>query len=144
MRPPLGSPIVRVALGTDELTPLVEEIRRHLEGGGHEVRFVAAPEPWTRAGRLVAESVASGDSEAGVVCCWTGTGVSIAANKVPGIRAALCVDAATAAGARKWNDANVLAVSIRLTSPEVAREILDAFMLTEADPAEAATVAELG
>lgn len=135
---------MRVALGTDELTPLVEEIKRHLEGGGHEVDLVAAPEPWPRAGRLVGEAVASGESQAGVVCCWTGTGVSMAANKVPGIRAALCVDSATAAGARRWNDANVLALSLRLTSAEVAREILDAFMQTAADPNEAETVAELG
>lgn len=130
-------------MGTDELTPLVEEIKRHLEGGGHEVELVAAPEPWPRAGRLVGEAVASGASQAGVVCCWTGTGVSIAANKVPGVRAALCVDSATAAGARKWNDANVLALSLRLTSPEVAREILDAFMQTSADPNEAEMLAEL-
>ena len=130
-------------MGTDELTPLVEEIKRHLEGGGHEVDLVAAPEPWPRAGRLVGEAVASGESQAGVVCCWTGTGVSIAANKVPGIRAALCVDSTTAAGARRWNDANVLALSLRLTSAEVAREILDAFMQTAADPNEAETVAEL-
>ena len=140
---PLGSAFVRVALGTDELTPLVEEIKRHLEGSGHQVDVVAGPEPWTRAGRLVGEAVASGRSDTGVVCCWTGTGVSIAANKVPGVRAALCVDAATAAGARQWNDANVLALSLRLTSAEVAREILDAFTTTPADPGETATVAEL-
>lgn len=134
---------MRVALGTDELTPLVEEIKNHLEGAGHEVDVVAGPQPWPRAGRLVGEAVASGRSEAGVVCCWTGTGVSIAANKVRGIRAALCVDAVTAAGARKWNDANVLALSLRLTSPEVAREILDAFMTTPPDPGESDMVAEL-
>ena len=57
----------------------------------------------------------------GVVCCWTGTGVSIAANKVPGVRAALCTDAATASGARRWNDANVLALGLRLTSERVGR-----------------------
>jgi ribose 5-phosphate isomerase B len=140
---PLGSAGVRVALGTDELTPLVEEVKRHLESGGHEVDVVAGPPPGPRAGRLVGEAVASGRCEAGVVCCWTGTGVSIAANKVDGVRAALCVDAATASGARKWNDANVLALSLRLTSAEVAREILDAFMTTAADPSEADTVAEL-
>ena len=134
---------MRVALGTDELTPLVEQIKQHLQDGGHAVEFVAAPEPWTRAGRLVGESVASGRSDAGIVCCWTGTGVSIAANKVAGVRAALCVDAATAAGARKWNDANVLALSLRLTSSEVAREILDAFLGTPADPGEADAVAEV-
>jgi ribose 5-phosphate isomerase B len=76
----------------------------------------------------VAEAVASGHADRGVVCCWTGTGVSIAANKVPGVRAALCVDAETARGARRWNDANVLALSLRLTSEAVAKEIVTAFL----------------
>lgn len=134
---------MRVALGTDEVTPLVQVISRHLEDLGHEVELVAVPQPWPSAGRLVGEAVASGGAGAGVVCCWTGTGVSIAANKVAGVRAALCVDAATAAGARRWNDANVLALSLRLTSAEVAREILDAFLGTPADPGEAEMVAGL-
>jgi ribose 5-phosphate isomerase B len=77
------------------------------------------------------------------VCCWTGTGVSIAANKVPGVRAALCTDAVTAEGARRWNDANVLVLSLRLTSPEVAREVLDAWFATEPDSGEAANIARL-
>ena len=81
--------------------------------------------------------------DTGVLFCWTGTGASIAANKVTGVRAALCTDAATAAGARKWNDANVLVMSLRLTSPEVAREMLDAWFATEADPSEAVTIARL-
>ena len=87
--------------------------------------------------------VAGGDVDTGVVCCWTGTGVSIAANKVAGVRAALCTDAATAAGARTWNDANVLVVGLRLTSPEVAHEMLDAWFATEPDPAEAGNIARL-
>src|SRR5438105_12326389 len=78
----------------------------------------------------VATSVARGEADQGVVCCWTGTGASMAANKVPGVRAALCVDAATAAGARKWNDANVLALSLRLVSEPVATEIVDAWLAT--------------
>ncbi|HVA74117.1 MAG TPA: RpiB/LacA/LacB family sugar-phosphate isomerase [Acidimicrobiales bacterium] len=134
---------MRVALGTDEVTSLVDEIEEHLEVAGHEVVRVARPQPWPRAGKSVGEAVASGLADRGVVCCWTGTGVSIAANKVSGVRAALCVDAATAAGARRWNDANVLALSLRLTSVEVSREILDAFMNTATDPGEAAMVAEL-
>jgi ribose 5-phosphate isomerase B len=77
--------------------------------------------------------VAAGEADRGVVCCWTGTGVSIAANKVPGVRAALCTDAETARGARRWNDANVLAFGLRLTSPEVASEMVDAFLGTEVD-----------
>lgn len=125
------------------MTPLVEDIRSRLEEEGHQVELVATPEPWPRAGRSVGEAVASGRADIGVVCCWTGTGVSIAANKVAGVRAALCVDAATAAGARKWNDANVLALSLRLTSSEVSHEILDAFLNTAADPLEAPLVAQV-
>jgi len=87
--------------------------------------------------------VASGAAERGVVCCWTGTGVAIAANKVAGVRAALCTDAETARGARRWNDANVLAFGLRLTSPPVATEIIDAFLTTELDADEQATVARV-
>jgi ribose 5-phosphate isomerase B len=123
---------MKIALGADEGTHLVEEIARYLEERGHSVdRFGAAAaraEPWGRTAIGVAESVARGEHDLGVVCCWTGTGVSIAANKVTGIRAALCGDAATARGARKWNDANVLALSLRATAPEVAREILEAWL----------------
>jgi ribose 5-phosphate isomerase B len=78
-----------------------------------------------------------------VLFCWTGTGASIAANKVPGVRAALCTDAATAEGARRWNDANVLVMGLRLTSAELAREMLDAWFATAADPAEATNIARL-
>jgi ribose 5-phosphate isomerase B len=79
-----------------------------------------------------------------VVCCWTGTGVSIAANKVAGVRAALCTDAETARGARRWNDANVVALGLRLTSPTVAAEVLDAFLTTDPDEGEAQTIARVG
>jgi ribose 5-phosphate isomerase B len=85
---------------------------------------------------VVAERVAEGRSDEGVLFCWTGTGVSIAANKVPGIRAALCADAETARGARAWNQANVLCLSLRGTSETVAREILDAWFSAEADATE--------
>jgi ribose 5-phosphate isomerase B len=123
---------MKVALGADENTHLVEQIARHLEARGHAVtRFGAAAgkgEPWARTAERVGESVARREHDFGVVCCWTGTGVSIAANKVRGIRAALCADAETARGARQWNDANVLALSLRATSEQVAREILDAWL----------------
>ena len=100
-------------------------------------------EPWPDVGRRVGELVASGECELGVVCCFTGTGVSIAANKVPGVRAALCTDADTARGARRWNDANVLAFGLRLTTVTLVEELLDAFLAAEADPSEAANVAKL-
>ena len=134
---------MRVAFGTDETSELTELLLRLLREGGHDVVVSRVDRPWPEVGRSVGEAVASGAAERGVVCCWTGTGVSIAANKVPGVRAALCTDAATAAGARRWNDANVLAVSLRLTSPAVARELLDAFFSTAPDPGEAANIAQL-
>lgn len=132
-----------MAFGADEETDLGESVVRHLQELDHEVEVLVLPGPWPDVGRLVGEAVAKGEADRGVVCCWTGTGVSIAANKVRGVRAALCVDAETAAGSRKWNDANVLALSLRLTSAPVANEIVDAFLQTETDPAEADCVARL-
>ena len=123
---------MRIAVGADESVHLVSEIRRFLEERGHTVELFGAAagieEPWGQTAVTVGERVAQGLHDFGVVCCWTGTGVSIAANKVPGVRAALCADARTAEGARKWNDANVLALSLRATSPSIAREILEAWL----------------
>jgi ribose 5-phosphate isomerase B len=127
---------VRIAFGTDEHTTLVDEIVAALGASGNEVVTVADGDPWPDVGRCVGEAVAAGRADRGVVCCWTGTGVSIAANKVPGVRAALCTDGETARGARRWNDANVLAMGLRLTSPELAREMLSAFLETEPDEGE--------
>jgi ribose 5-phosphate isomerase B len=134
---------VRVAFGADEDTPLGEVVTAYLTAAGHTVEVLAAGATWPEVGRLVGEAVAGGQADRGVVCCWTGTGVSIAANKVPGVRAALCADAETARRARLWNDANVVALSLRLTSEQVANEILNAFFATEPDPHEADTIAEL-
>ena len=134
---------MRVAVGTDEHTPLVDELQRGLTELGHDVVVVADGDLWPDVGRRVGEAVVAGEVERGVVCCWTGTGVSIAANKVPGVRAALCTDAETARGARRWNDANVLALGLRLTSPEVAREMLAAFLTTGPDPTEEGTLRRL-
>lgn len=123
---------MRVALGADDDARVVEVVAELLTARGHEVTRYGKPagvaEAWASTARHVAESVAKGRHDRGVICCWTGTGVSIAANKVPGVRAALCVDAATARGARQWNDANVLALSLRLTSEEVAKEIVSAWL----------------
>ena len=127
---------MRVAVATDEATPTVDAVRAWLAAAGHEVvEVVPDGTDWRDVGRAVGEAVVAGDADAGVVCCWTGTGVSIAANKVDGARAALCVDAETARGARRWNDANVLAVSLRLTTPAVAEELLEAFTTTAPDEA---------
>ena len=135
---------MRVVFGTDERTPVTDVIVEILRDRGCEVTTVADGEQWADVGRAVGEAVAEGQAERGVVCCWTGTGVSMAANKVEGARAALCTDAETARGARRWNDANILAVGLRLTAPEVAKEMLDAFLATEADEAEREQVARLG
>jgi ribose 5-phosphate isomerase B len=138
---------MKVVVGSDEKTGLTDAVRDELAQRGHEVVLVGPPagEPieWAEVGRRVGEAVAQGEADTGVLFCWTGTGASIAANKVPGVRAALCTDAATAAGARKWNDANVLVMGLRLTSAEVARELLDAWFATDADPGEAGNIARL-
>jgi ribose 5-phosphate isomerase B len=125
---------VRIAFGTDEKTELTDRIKAALAERGHEVVVVGEGDPWPDVGR----------ADRGVVCCWTGTGVSMAANKVPGARAALCTDPETAAGARRWNDANVLALGLRLTSPPLAVEMLDAFLAGEPDDDETANIAKLG
>jgi ribose 5-phosphate isomerase B len=134
---------MRIAFATDERTIVTDAVQAWLTDHGHEVIVLGEGEPWPDVGRRVGEAVASGSAERGVVCCWTGTGVSIAANKVPGVRAALCTDAETARGARRWNDANVLAFGLRLTSPVVAEELLGAFLATEPDDDEAANIAKL-
>jgi ribose 5-phosphate isomerase B len=134
---------MRIAFGADERTPVTDHVAQALADRGHEVHLTSIGEPWPDVGRAVGELVASGTCDAGVVCCWTGTGVSIAANKVPGIRAALCTDAETARGARRWNDANVLAFGLRLTTTTVADELLDAFLTTGSDPSEAANIDRL-
>src|SRR2546421_12306555 len=140
---------MRVVLGSDEETALTDAVRDDLEQRGHDVVLVGPPggEPieWAEVGQHVGELVAKGDVATGVLFCWTGTGASIAANKVPGVRAALCGDAQTAAGARRWNDANVLALSLRTTSQATLTEILDAWFAQDSsdDPGDRANVARL-
>lgn len=133
---------MRVVVAADEARPVVDHVARHLGERGHEARVLPV-QPWGKAALAVARAVARGEADFGVVCCWTGTGVSIAANKVPGVRAALCTDAETARGARRWNDANVLALGLRLTSEALAGEILEAFLTTGVDADEVETVARL-
>lgn len=138
---------MRVVLGSDMKTPLTDAVARDLEDRGHEIALVGPPGgehiEWAEVGHKVGETVAKHDADTGVLFCWTGTGASIAANKVPGVRAALCTDASTAEGARRYNDANVLVMGLRLTSPEVAKEMLDAWFSAEPDPSEADNVARL-
>jgi ribose 5-phosphate isomerase B len=134
---------MRIAFGTDERTPLTEGLIRTLGERGHDVVVVADGAEWPEVGTAVGAAVSTGQASRGVVCCTTGTGVSMAANKVRGVRAALCTDAATAAGARRWNDANVLAFGLRLTTASVAAEMIEAFLATPFDLAEGAAVARL-
>ncbi len=123
---------MRISVSADELTGVSPVLVAELERRGHEPVCHGAladgeRDDWAWASEAVARDVAEGRAEQGIVCCWTGTGASIAANKVSGVRAALCGDAATAEGARRWNDANVLALSLRTTSQALLGEILDAW-----------------
>jgi ribose 5-phosphate isomerase B len=123
---------MRVSVSADELTGIAGSLVAELEHRGHTALVHGAltageRTDWAWASEAVARDVAEGRAEQGLVCCWTGTGASIAANKVAGVRAALCADAPTAAGARRWNDANVLALSLRTTSAAQLGEILDAW-----------------
>ncbi|MFN2556102.1 MAG: RpiB/LacA/LacB family sugar-phosphate isomerase [Nitriliruptorales bacterium] len=133
---------MKIAVGGDERNAVTDFVLDELRRRGHEVVKALGPisggrEQWADVAVGVAEAVAHDEAEQGVLFCWTGTGVSIAANKVPGVRAALCTDAEQARGARKWNDANVLALSLRLTSEALAEEILEAWFSSGMDPSEA-------
>ena len=127
---------MKIAIGSDERTHLTDTLIEELRKRGHDlVLFGPLTEndsdvDWPLVSSKVGEAVAAGEADEGIVCCWTGTGASIAANKVPGIRAALCHDAETARGARIWNHANMLALSLRATSEAIAKEILDAWFAT--------------
>jgi ribose 5-phosphate isomerase B len=138
---------VKIAFGSDEKNALTDAVADDLRKRGHELILAGPPagetKEWADVGRKVGETVAQGEADTGVLFCWTGTGASIAANKVPNVRAALCTDRETAAGARRWNDANVLVMSLRLTSPTLAGEMLDAWFSTSADPSEAENIARL-
>jgi ribose 5-phosphate isomerase B len=123
---------MRISVAADERTGIADVLVKELRRRGHEPILHGAlnaderPD-WAWASEAAARDVAEGRAEQAIVCCWTGTGCSIAANKVPRIRAALAFDAETAEGARRWNDANVLALSLRATSEAGLNEILDAW-----------------
>ncbi|MER5428029.1 RpiB/LacA/LacB family sugar-phosphate isomerase [Streptomyces sp. NPDC002588] len=128
---------MRISVSSDMDEPVARALVAELRGRGHDVVTHGALRPgadpqWAVCSAAAARDVAEGAAEQAVVCCWTGTGASIAANKVPGVRAALCTDAYTADGARRWNDANVLALSLRLTSEPLLKEILDAWFAARA------------
>jgi ribose 5-phosphate isomerase B len=127
---------VKIAVAVDERVGIAEAVLEELHKRGHEPMPHGAlsdeeRDDWAWASEAAARDVAEGRAEQAIVCCWTGTGASIAANKVAGIRAALCLDAQTAEGARRWNDANALAISLRATSEAELGEILDAWFAAE-------------
>ncbi len=135
---------MKIAVGSDERTHLTDFVIEELRKRGIELELHGPLSgeniQWAEVAQNVAEKVSKGNCDQGILFCWTGTGVSMAANKVPGIRAALCADAETARGARKWNDANVLAMSLRLTSPIIAKEIIDAWFSANLEKEEATNV----
>lgn len=141
---------MRVAISTDMLEGFAPKLRDELAKRGHDVTAFGAFDPdarsdWAWASETAARAVAEGAADQAIICCWTGTGASIAANKVDGIRAALCRDAVTAEGARKWNDANVLALSLQSTDETELAQILDAWFTTppSTDPTDTANIAHV-
>ncbi len=134
---------MRIAVGADEdnevTTAVVEQLRRL----GHDTEVLHS-ERWPDVAQKVAEKVAGGTADQGVLFCWTGTGTAMAANKVPGVRAALAWEPWIAEGARRWNDANVLVMSFKRLTPELARDIVAAWLAVAApDPDEADNIARL-
>jgi ribose 5-phosphate isomerase B len=134
---------MRFVVGSDdEGAPLDAAVDR-LREAGHDVE-VLERDQWPDVAARVAETVASGEADQGVLFCWTGTGTAMAANKVRGVRAALAWDPWIAEGARRWNDANVLVMSLKRTEPETARAIVDAWLSVEApDEDERDNIAKL-
>jgi ribose 5-phosphate isomerase B len=126
---------MRIVVGADDAGAVADAVVDELQARGHDVT-VLDRDQWPEVARKVGEAVASGEADQGMVFCWTGTGTAMAANKVPGVRAALVWDPWIAEGARRWNDANVLVMSLKRTAPETAREILDAWFAVEAPDAD--------
>jgi ribose 5-phosphate isomerase B len=129
---------MKITVSSDEHSPLVDFVLEDLIARGHQVQYFG-PEAgeegsddtdWPVVTLQAVSQVAKGQADEAIVLCWTGTGASLAANKVQGIRAALCHDAETAKGARIWNHANVLALSLRATPIPIAKEILEAWFNT--------------
>ena len=136
---------MRIAYAADDENDTTRAVVAHLTGQGHEVVAVTASDRWPDIGAAVGAAVAAGTVDYGVVMCWTGTGTAIAANKVPGVRAAQAWEPWIAKGARLWNDANVLALSLKRLAPDVAVEVVQAFLDTDGpDPDEADNIARLG
>lgn len=129
---------MKISVGSDERSPVTDAVIEELRQRGHELKLYGplseSTDGWAKVAGQVARDVANHQADEGVLFCWTGTGVSMAANKVPGVRAALCVDGETARGARLWNNANLLCMSLRNTSEAVAKEILESWFSTAYQP----------
>ena len=126
---------MRIAVGSDMRQPVTDAVVDWLREQGYEVKLIGPlidgdDTEWAEASAATARAVTGGTADAAVLFCWSGTGACIAANKVPGARAALCGDAETARLARKYNHANVLVMSMRATSPAIAIEATQAFLAT--------------
>jgi ribose 5-phosphate isomerase B len=135
---------MRIVFGADDTSPTVDAVLEHLHDAGHDVTVVDADAPWPTIAHRVGTGVVEGTADAGIVMCWTGTGTSIAANKVPGVRAALAWEPWIARNARLWNDANVLALSLKRIAPDVAVEIVAAFLDVDGpDDDEAVNIAAM-
>ncbi len=137
---------MKISISTDTSLGIAPSLARWVEERGHQVILRGALDPdanpqWAWASAAAARDVADGTADQAIVCCTTGTGATIAANKIEGIRAALCNDAFTASGARRWNDANVLGISLRQTSESEMLEILDAWFATACDGSQAGNIA---
>ncbi len=122
---------MRIVVGADDEGQVAEAVLGDLRARGHDVS-VLPRDQWPEVARRVGEAVAAGEADQGMLFCWTGTGTAMAANKVPGVRAALAWDPWIAEGARRWNDANVLVMSLKRTTPDAARDILDAWLSVDA------------
>lgn len=134
---------MRFVVGADDEGDAVDAAVDQLRRAGHEIE-VLERDQWPDVADRVARAVADGNADQGLLFCWTGTGTAMAANKVPGVRAALAWDPWIAEGARRWNDANVLVMSLKRTEPETARAIVDAWLSVEGpDPDEAENIAKL-
>jgi ribose 5-phosphate isomerase B len=126
---------MKIAISSDEYFPTLETLFEEVKRYGHEIVYFGPKQgedavDWPDVTSQAVECVVKKQADEAIVLCWTGTGCTLVANKYPGIRAALCVDAETAKGARIWNHANVLGVSLRLTSPSMLKEILKVWFET--------------
>src|SRR6187549_4290751 len=135
---------MKFVVGADDEGDALDAAVDELRAAGHEVELLGRDQ-WPEVAARVAGAVAAGEADQGLLFCWTGTGTSMAANKVPGVRAALAWDPWIAEGARRWNDANVLVMSLKRTEPETAKQIVDAWLgVEQPDPDEAGNIARLG